>query len=123
MRLNEEALKDACDLLARAMLSTAGDGSRDIVETVSTQLMDLAHQHVLFIEQMGRDPNILVRVIVYMTHVHGLPFGADIKRVGTMLDCLLELAVHNVGLTHNSALFLADVGLGVELSLSDVSRD
>jgi len=121
MKLHEDALKEACDRLAKAMLASAGDASTDIVDTVSTQILDLAHRHVQFLEEMGRDPNILIRLIGYITHVHGLPFGPDIKRVSTMLDCLLELAVPSIGLTRQAALFLVDVEQGVSYSLGDVS--
>jgi hypothetical protein len=115
--LRKGALNDACVELAKQILSSQSGVSADLVETLAARFQHEALHHLEFIEDQGRDPNLLTRAVHYIADAHAIPpMGTDTLWFRSMIDFAVELAVPNSGLSDEGRAFLADVrdGLTVE---------
>ncbi|MEX3905586.1 hypothetical protein [Paraburkholderia sp. BR14312] len=122
--LDKAALDEACRKLASQVLWTGKGESMDVVETLAARFRERCIYHEEFIVGQDRDPNILVRAVRYLTQVHAIPpMGTDALWFERMMQCLVELAVPNTGLSPEGAEVLRDIQVGVQLSLDDSTID
>jgi len=120
MHLRNNELDAACIALARILLARHKSVSQDILDTVTSRLMQDAAQHADYVQQLGRDPNMVTRAIVYLSDTHAHPdLGGDTGWFRPMLACLLELAAPSLALSSAGARFLADIEEGVAQSIRD----
>lgn len=120
MYLRNNELDEACAQLARILLARQNSVSNDILDTVTTRLLQDAAQHADYVQQLGRDPNMVTRAIHYLSDTHAHPdLGADTAWFRPMLACLLELAAPSLALSRAGAGFLLDVEEGVTQSIAD----
>lgn len=120
MHLRNNELDEACAQLARILLARQNSVSNDILDTVTTRLLQDAAQHADYVQQLGRDPNMVTRAIHYLNDTHAHPdLGSDTAWFRPMLACLLELASPSLALSGAGAGFLLDVEEGVAQSIAD----
>jgi hypothetical protein len=120
MVLDKAALDEACRKLASQVLWTGKGESRDVVETLAARFRERCEYHAEFIVGQDRDPNILVRAVRYLTQAHAIPpMGTDVLWFDQMMQCLVELAVPNGGLSPEGAELLRDIQVGIQMSLDD----
>jgi hypothetical protein len=115
--LRKGALNDACVELAKQVLSSPRGVSADLVETLAARFQHEALHHLEFIQDQGRDPNLLTRAVHYIADAHAIPpMGTDIIWFRSMMDFAVELAVPNSGVSEIGRSFLTDVqdGLSIE---------
>jgi len=120
MHLRNNELDEACAALARILLARHNSVSHDILDTVTSRLMQDAARHADYVQQLGRDPNMVTRAILYLSDTHAHPdLGGDTTWFRPMLACLLELAAPSLALSGAGASFLKDVAEGVAQSIAD----
>ena len=120
MHLRNNELDEACLALARILLARHNSVSHDILDTVTTRLQQDAARHADYVQQLGRDPNMVTRAILYLSDTHAHPdLGSDTAWFQPMLACLLELAAPSLALSGAGAGFLRDVEEGVAQSIAD----
>jgi len=123
MPVNEDALRMACCDVARQTLSGGGPISMTEVEKLGDQLVTyiVGMEYAETIERGGRDPNVVVRAVRYLAHVHAIPaMGTSIVWFEEMLQALIELACPSCGLPPEVAAFLDDVKAGIAEARADV---
>jgi len=112
--LDRAELEIACQEIAKVTLWPASAASADVIETHTRNLVRACENHIAYIVDMGRDPNIVTRAIRYIEHTHAMPpMRTDVRWFADMLECLIELAVPNSGQTPASSAFLHDVHEGI----------
>lgn len=120
MHLHNKELDAACAQLARILLARQNSVSHDILDTVTTRLLQDAARHADYVQQLGRDPNMVTRAVLYLIDTHAHPdLGGDTAWFRPMLACLLELAAPSLALSGAGAGFLLDVEEGVAQSIAD----
>jgi len=120
MHLLNNELDAACRALARLLLARHNSVSQDILDTVATRLMQDAAAHADYVQQLGRDPNMVTRAVLYLADTHAHPeLGSDTGWFRPMLACLLELAAPSLALSSAGARFLLDVEEGVAQAIAD----
>ncbi|WP_305820976.1 hypothetical protein [Massilia brevitalea] len=120
MHLRNNELDEACLALARILLARHNSVSHDILDTVTTRLQQDAARHADYVQQLGRDPNMVTRAVLYLNDTHAHPeLGSDTAWFRPMLACLLELAAPSLALSSAGAAFLRDVEEGVAQSIAD----
>ena len=121
-RLDEAALQQACQELARVVLAAGQPQvSNDILETLADRFFREVVDFAPGVARAGRDPNLLTRAVHYLNDAHALPLmGTDMEWFRQALVCLVELAVPGIALSEQGGAFLRDVRLGIEQSLGDL---
>lgn len=120
MKMDYTELEIACREVAKATLWTGRELSADILATHAEKLASLCEDHIQYVRDMGRDPNLITRAVRYIAHTHAIPpMGTHIEWFEDMLRCLIELAVPNTGQTPTSIAFLHDVKEGIEESMQE----
>jgi len=120
MHLRNNELDEACAALARLLLARSKSVSQDILDTVTTRLQRDAAGHADYVQQLGRDPNMVTRAVHYLADTHAHPeLGSDTAWFRPMLACLLELAAPSLALSGAGARFLLDVEEGVAQAIAD----
>ena len=121
MPLDRDALRQACREVVRHTLwqTPSPQNIDDIVDT--DQIVNLAGGyfeealvHLEYVEEQGRDPNLIVRAVAYLAQGHAIPpMREDLSWFRNRLEALIELAVPNSGYTADSIAFFADVREGL----------
>lgn len=94
------------------------------VEKIARDLFNEALWFKEFILDSKRDPNMITRAVLYLSHTHTMPFMVeDTKWFHSSMSILIELACPNVGQTKQSVGFLKDINEGMFQSLFGVITD
>jgi hypothetical protein len=118
--LQESLLQVACFNAAKNAIVHMKPTDASAIECLAASFYEVAINHLGLIASKNRDPNVLVRAIDYLSHVHGIPPMEDATLwFQQSLTVLVELAVPSMRHTDESIGFLADVEQGVIESRAD----
>ena len=118
--LQESLLQVACFNAAKNAIVHMKPTDASAIECLAASFYEVAINHLGLIASKNRDPNMLVRAIDYLSHVHGIPPMEDPTLwFQQSLTVLVELAVPSVRHSDESIGFLADVEEGVGESRAD----
>ena len=114
MKLDEDALSAACYDVAKQTLWRRGPVSMDQIQSLAERLRGIAMDFPDFVAGQGRDPNLVVRAIRYMAHVHAIPpMGDDTQWFYEVLHALVEVACPNAVVGADDVAFLDDLARGI----------
>ena len=113
MELDKDALNAACFSLAQSNKWVRRPIDVASIETLAGQLVDIASDHISYLDGQGRDPNIIVRAVRYIEHHHSYPWGDETDWFVAMLHTLIELACPHTHPTIECEAFYRDIEDGI----------
>lgn len=120
MKLDRDELKAACYAVATNTMWEQRPVDVDAIQTVAAKFVEIAKFHEQFVVEQGRDPNLIVRAVRYLDHVHAMPpMRDDTRWFDDMLQVLVELACPNTGASRDQELFYQDIEEGIAQSRAD----
>lgn len=82
--------------------------------------MESTTHHLQFIQDQGRDPNLLTEAVRYLTLKHAIPpMAEDIRWFQNMLEVLVELCCPNQGVGPEQGRFFQELRTGISLAESE----
>lgn len=114
MKLDSDELKSACFDIARNTMWSQKPVDVDEITDLANRFENIARSHLEYIEDKGRDPNLITRAVRYLEHSQAIPaMGKDTDWFSEMLQALIELACPNVVLDKRAGEFLNDLEEGI----------
>ena len=114
MKLNRDELKAACYEVATNTMWDRRPVDVDSIQAVAAKFFEIAEFHEEFVTGQGRDPNLIIRAVRYLNHVHAMPpMRDDTRWFDDMLQVLVELACPNTGASRDQELFYQDIEQGI----------
>lgn len=121
-RLDTSALKEAARSLAREMAQGYRPTDVQWLENFAQEISEHAVEQSEFVSGQKRDPNLVTRIIEYMTTCLAMPvIGYSTPWFMATFDALLELSCPNHGGVESNEPFYREVELGVASSRADYS--
>ena len=125
MKLNRDELKAACYAVATNTMWEQRPVDVKSIQAVAANFVKIAEFHEEFVVEQGRDPNLIVRAVRYLDHVHAMPpMRDDTRWFDDMLQVLIELACPNTGASRELEAFFRiskkeSLSLGVTTQIHD----
>lgn len=114
MKLDRNELKAACYAVATNTMWEQGPVDVDAIQAVAANFVKIAESHEKFIIEQGRDPNLIVRAVRYLNHVHAMPpMKHDTGWFKEMLQVLIELACPSEEAAGDLETFFSDIEEGI----------
>lgn len=119
--MNHEALRAACFEAARKSMADIRPTDVAKINRLAETFYKHSLQHVGRLRDQGRDPQILVRAVVYLAHTHAIsPMHDSTEWFMFMLRALLELACPVLEQNMESICFLSDLEDGIRAARNTV---
>lgn len=120
MKLNRDELRSACYEVATNTMWERRPVDVESIQAVAAKFVKIAEFHEEFVVGQRRDPNLIVRSVRYLNHVHAMPpMRDDTQWFDDMLQVLIELACPNTGASRDQELFYQDIEKGISESRAD----
>ena len=124
MKLNREELKAACYEVATNTMWERRPIDVASIEAVAAQFFKIAEDHEEYVVELGRDPNLIIRAVRYLNHVHAMPpMRDDTDWFYEMLQVLVELACPNTAGSPELEAFYRDIEEGIASLRADYQND
>lgn len=125
--LDRDFLLRACQKVVKSSLRQPSKPTHinDVIDTdqikrLTKMYFEEALQHVEFIQDQGRDPNMIARAVIYLAESQAIPpMKEDLMWFSNMLQALLELACPNIIITKDAQQFFEDIKSGIEIAKLD----
>jgi hypothetical protein len=115
--LDRDALKAACFAVARSTMWDRRPVDVASIDAVAERLCLIAVEYEEFVQGQERDPNLVTRAVVYLSHIHAIPpMRDDTTWFSDMLAALVELACPNAVASRESDAFYRDIEDGLAVS-------
>ena len=120
MELNRDELKAACYEVATNTMWDLRPVDVDSIQAVAAKFFQIAESHGQFVTEQGRDPNLLIRAVRYLNHVHAMPpMRDDTRWFDDMLQVLIGLACPDEEASAELEAFFQDIEQGIAQSCAD----
>jgi hypothetical protein len=117
MKLDHDELKAACYEVATNTMWDRRPVDVDSIQAVSAKFVEIAEFHEQFVTGQGRDPNLIIRAVRYLNHVHAMPpMRDDTRWFNDMLQVLIELACPSEEASADLEGFFEDIETGMAQS-------
>jgi hypothetical protein len=115
--LDRDPLRAACFAVARNTMWDRRPVDVASIETVADRLFSIAVDHGEFVQEQKRDPNLISRAVLYLSHIHAIPpMRDDTTWFSDMLTVLIELACPNALGSRDLDSFYRDIEDGITCS-------
>lgn len=119
MELNREALKTACAVIARNTMWERRPIDVESMNRLASAYERIALEHLEFVVDQDRDPNLIVRAVEYLD-VHAIPpMRDDTDWFRDMLIALVDLSCPNHGGSVEYDEFYKDIEAGIAFSRAE----
>jgi len=118
--LDEEALRSACDEMARIAIWQTTPIDLAEIQKVSDTYFQEAVRYLEFINDQGCDPNLLDRAVNYLVTLALPSMLNDLRWFSEKLEVLVELACPSVIQSKSTARFFSDIEKGIAKSRSKI---
>lgn len=120
MKTDRQLLERACFDLVRSIRWKDGPIEKVVAQAMVPGYVEIALHHEDFLVGQGRDPNIIVRAVRYLAHVHAIPpHEGNMEWFKSAMDILIELACPNTGVESDQEPFFQDLLQGINEARSD----
>src|SRR5687768_7763585 len=114
MKLNRDELEAACYDVGTNTMWDLRPIDVESIQALAANFVKIAESHEKFIVEQGRDPNLIVRAVRYLNHVHAMPpLKDDTRWFEEMLQVLIELACPSEEAAADLEMFFRDIEKGV----------
>lgn len=123
MKLDRDELAAACNEVASNTMWDLRPVDVDSIEAVAAKFFEIAESREQFVTEEGRDPNLIIRAVRYLNHVHAMPpMRSDTQWFDDMLQVVIELACPNEEASPHLEAFFKDIETGIAQSRADYAH-
>jgi hypothetical protein len=115
--LDHAELHAACYVAAQKTMMDARPTDVTKIKKLADTFYAFCLEHISRVKKQGRDPNILVRAVIYLAHTHAIqPMHDSTEWFFFMLRGFLELASPEMVQTSESLAFFSDIEEGLTVA-------